>query len=487
MTRPRTERRPHRDRPHAATRRVLIATLVPPVLVVLLVAIYGVDVPYWDTWDWLDRHYPAAPVTSGALARYWELFNDHRMFVPLVIDRVVLAISGGNLLARTWLKIPLSIATLWVTLRLARRTLPDGQPAWLAPALACLAFPLTYWPMWIDPRQFSVHVVALTMLAALGAAIAPWSAWRRVLVSGICCVIASLSHAHGLITWPFVGVLLLVHRPRPHVVSLLTWGICGLLLAASRAMDTLTGASQTHDAMASDAWSLAAATFAMIGLPVAPALRALAYVPTMAAGLCGVLAIAWLGSRAWRGDADTWRRAFPWLLLGGWGVATAAITGWARGGLSPGALNDPRFAIGASSIWTAGVVLLAMEQAGRDTRTSRKRLPSWMVPTLVCVLALSYAGASLRPFFAAGGLGGLSATLASGRACLQSLPTADDACLAQLHPSPARVREITTRLGPERLRLLREAPARPDDPERGEATSRIRAESDATAPSRRRD
>ena len=60
--------------------------LVPPLLIALLVFGLGVDVPYWDTWDWLDRHYPADQNAVSMLRRYWYPFNGHRVFLPL-LDR----------------------------------------------------------------------------------------------------------------------------------------------------------------------------------------------------------------------------------------------------------------------------------------------------------------------------------------------------------------------------------------------------------------
>lgn len=423
----------------------------------VLVATYGVDVPYWDTWDWLDRHYPATDATSasplaGTLARYWAVFNDHRVFVPLLIDRTLLWATGGDMLLRAWLKVPFSLAALWLTLRLAQRTFTREHvmPGWLPPALACLAFPLTYWPMWMDPRQFSVHVVLLATLGALAAASAAWPPARRLAVSGLCCVVASLSYAHGLLTWPAVGVVLLVSRPRPRRAALLAWAACGVLVVALHVVGMQRGQAHVPGAAATDATSMTLAALAVIGMPVAPSLRALGYVPTMTAGLCAVLALAWLAARVWRSDDDARQQALPWLMLAFWGVLTAIVIGRSRGGLPLGALHDPRFAVTTASVWMAGLVLLARVGARR-----RRRL---LVPVLVGLLGVCYAGASLRPLFADGGLGGFPATLASGRACLQSLPTASDACLAQLYPSAARLREIAARLGPDRLRVLREAP-----------------------------
>lgn len=464
-----------------------VLTLLPPVVVMALVAVWGVDVPYWDTWDWLDRHYLVptnpyeAPSATAMLPRYWALFNDHRVFVPLLVDRAVLSATGGDMLLRAWLKVPLSLGVLWLALRLARRAFAHGMPAWLGPALACLAFPLTYWPMWMDPRQFSVHIVLLATLGALAAASAPWRPARRLAVTAACCVVASLSYTHGLFAWPAVAVVLLVSRPRPPVAGLLVWGACGLLLGALHVADMRATPTHVAETAAPDAVGMAVAMLAVIGVPVAPSLSVVAYVPTIAAGAGAVFGLVWLAFLVMRSHDVVRHQAVPWLMLAAWGLVTAAAIGWSRGGLPLGALHDPRFAVTSAVVWMAGLVVLArVTQGVPDSPTppssSRDALPrrapdashGRLVLTLVAVLAITYTGASLRPLFAAGGLGGFPSRLASGRACLQALEDASDACLAQLYPSPARVRELAARLGPERLRVLREAPSKTDGAESDE-------------------
>lgn len=445
------------------SRAARLAFLLPPAFVVVLVALYAVDVPYWDTWDWLDRHYPADPAASGSVPRrYWPLFNDHRVFVPLMVDRLLLLASGIDILPRIWLKLPLSMGTLWLTLRLARQTTPASSLPWVAGGLACLAFPLTYWPMWIDPRQFSIHIVVLAMMAGLVAATSRRRPVTRALLSGVACGVASLSYAPGLLTWPFLGLVLWCHPPRPSAPVLAVWLACATVAGGLQAFDLRDGSTQAA-AAAPDVLTAASAAFSIAGLPVAPALSRLAYLPTRLVGLCGLAALPCLALLAWRLDADSRRRALPWIALGGWGASYAVATGWARGGLPLGALHDPRFAYVAAQIWVALVVLLVQNAGQAQPVSGRPHLRRRLAALVGIALAMSYGVASLRPFLGTGGVGRLSATLETGRLCLQAFRTADDTCLALLYPEPSRLREIAARLQAHGAAFLPPAPPQPGE------------------------
>jgi hypothetical protein len=434
---------------------VYAAALVPPAFVTLLVAVFAVDVPYWDTWDWLDRHYGADDSSPAALARrYWPLFNDHRVFVPLLVDRMLFAASSIDILPRIYAKLPLSMGTLVLTLALAWRTAPRAPRVPLTAALAALAFPLTYWPMWMDPRQFSLHIVVLAMIGALYVASGPWSDSRRVVTCGLLCTLASLSYAPGTLTWPFVGVLLWWRAGDRRRLAI-TWAIAALVVVLPHVLD-LRGATHASDGVAPHALAALDAATAVAGLPVAPALRTWWYVPTRAMGLAGIVTLVAVGVGMVRRPADVQARALPWLALGGWSATYALVTGWTRGGLPVGALHDPRFAYLAVQLWVALVGLAAVLQSdGRDT--APQAVPSQrMLRAAVVVVLLGCAAASLRPFVAPGGVGRLSTTLATGRACLLHYATADDACLALLYPSAARVRELTGRLDARGAAFLRQ-------------------------------
>ena len=434
------------------TRILSWVAVVPPLVIAVLVLRFGVDVPYWDTWDWLDRHYPADPGAMSMLRRYWAPFNGHRVFLPLLIDRALFDLSAIDIWPRIWLKLLLSVATLASLLALARSTL-TRVPAWLTATLAAFAFPLAYWPMWMDPRQFSIHLVVLCMVTALRVSGSAWPIGARLIVSGMLCGAASVSYAPGMLTWPFVALVLWTREERPPALALAAWALAASALVLLHGHDvSLEGSVATTIAPALDAWL--SGTLVVAGLPASLPVPVVPNVPAILMGGLGLVALAACASWAWRGIAAEWRRAIPWVALGAWAAAYAVMVGATRGGQPLGALRDPRFAYLAAQLWIAIAVLLAQV---RNSSTQGAPGISHARATAVG-LAIVVAGLAMgcvRPWLARNGTGGLSRQLATGRNCLLQYASADRACLALLHPAPERVRAIAARLDARGAAFLR--------------------------------
>lgn len=423
----------------------LAAALLPPAAITLLVAAYAVNVPYWDTWTWLERHYGSEDSTPAALlARYWPLHNEHRILVPLLLDRAVLWAWSIDMLPRIFLKLPFSLGSLALVLHLARRSVPDAPRAVLAGVLAMLSFPLTYWPMWMDPRQFSIHIVVFCMLAAIVLATGDRGARFRVVACVALCVVASLSYAPGLLAWPVLGWLLWQRGPLRSPGALASWCLVTLAVAIPHVRDLAAGTAAA--AGLRDGLRTVLAACAVAGMPVAPARGPVGAVPAVVTGALGIAALVVLTAVASRRAQEVRDRALPWVALGGWAAAYAVLAGWARGTQSLDALLDPRFAYLAAQLWVALAALisvLAFDAHLRPHQAMRWRRAYW---ELGVVLVASYATASLWPLHAPGGIGRLSTQLQAGRACLLEHESADDACLELLYPSAVRVRELTRTL-----------------------------------------
>jgi hypothetical protein len=448
--------------PMAERRWVLLAAaLLPPAAITLLVAAYAVNVPYWDTWSWLERHYGAEDSTPAALlARYWPLHNGHRVLVPLLFDRALLWASSNDMLPRIFLKLPFSLGSLALVLHLARRTAPGAPRAVLAGVLALLSFPLTYWPMWMDPRQFSIHIVVFCVLAAMVVATGNMGARFRFVACAALCAVASLSYAPGLLAWPVLGLVLWRRGPLRSAGALASWCLVTLAVVVPHVRDLVVGTAA--DAGLRDGLRTVLAACAVAGMPVAPARGPVGAVPAVVTGALGIAALLVLTAMAWRRAPDVRDRALPWVALGGWAAAYAVLAGWARGTQSLDALLDPRFAYLAAQLWVALAALvsvLAFDGDLRPQQAARWRRAYW---ELGVVLVASYATASLWPLHAPGGIGRLSTQLQTGRACLLEYESADDACLELLYPSAARVRDLTRTLQVKGAGfLIAEPPATP--------------------------
>ncbi len=440
---------------------------VPAVIVALLVACYAVDVPYWDTWDWLDRIYPEEavgqdPTATDGRGRYWPLFNGHRVVVPLLVDEALFSLSSIHVLPRVYLKLPLALATLWLLLGLLRRTSarPAGWPGMLAAlTMAALAFPLAYWPMWMDPRQFSMHIVVLTFVASVAVATGAGSAGTRAVATAVLCLVASLSYGPGVLTWPFVFSLLVLHTPRPSPAVLAVWAAAACVVVGLHGVELREGSPYKATAPAGVA-AVVHATAAVAGLPVAPAAPALGYKPTRVMGAAGLASFVVLAALCRRKDRR--QHALPWIAIGAWAATYVLGVGVARGGLALSAIHEPRFAYGSALLWVAVAALLPITIPARECSAAGSRRWRVVATAAPCVVMAALASASLWPFLAPGGIAALHTQLATGRGCLANYRTAPDSCLELLYPTADGLRVLVSRLERKRAAFLPD-PGKQDD------------------------
>ncbi len=415
---------------------------IPVILVTLLVALYAVDVPYWDTWDWLDRLYP--DVEQGQAISDLALFNGHRVTIPLAIDRALFALSSIDVLPRIWLKVPLSLVTAWLLFRLLRRTAPAPPGPLVQLAIAAFVFTLAYWPMWMDPRQYSIHIVVLALVATVDIVTGRGTATARAAAAAGLCIVASLSYGPGLFTWPFALALLWTHVSRPSPTVLALWLAVAMTTIGLHVADVRSAAPFAPTAPPS-VEAVVHAIAAVAGLPAALAAPSLGYRATRVMGVVGLTLFAVLTAFALR---RPWRaRALPWIAIGGWATTYVVAVGLARGGLALPSMHEPRFAYGSAFLWVAIAALLHV--AATADAADGQPVSRWRAGATRATSGLVAAGclmATVSPFMAPGGIGTLHAQLAEGRACLMHIDTAEDGCFERLYPSAVRLRAIARRM-----------------------------------------
>lgn len=430
--------------PRGPSRAAVAAALAMPGLVVSgLMAAYAVDVPFWDGWEWMARHLDAAGPLD--LTPYWRLHNEHRVFVALLVDRWLLEAWGFSMWGRLWAK----PAVVWIELVLLwslwRRTVP-GAGAPVALGLALLLWSLTYWPLWIDPRQLSVHLAAAFFLGALRVLVARRRPAAHLGAAGL-TTLASLSYGPGLLAWPAVGLAAWMagYRRRGHLV---VWMVLAAAVWGSYVVD-LSAPGDGAGHAPRPPWRAPLFVLAFLGQPVAPALRDTYYAPTVimgAAGLAAALAAAWTGTRAQatsrQGD-DRAAVAFgPWGALVVWGLlsaAAAAVTREAVYGIA--GAHAPRYAHIGSLFWVGVFGLLSVAGTTLDRPASRCRLRLGRAGLLVLVIAGSVAATAQR---LVEGFDELPLRLSAGRECLDRRPDIDDSCLELLYPQAGRLRAIVS-------------------------------------------
>lgn len=433
------------DRPGRLPLRWLAPALVFPAAVSAVAWHFAVDVPFWDLWDWLDRLYGGGGAFD--LSRYWPLLNEHRVFVPLLVDRALFEAVGVDLRVRALLKVPLTLVTLASLIVLFHRTTAgtDGgrarSPARVglaATVFSALLFSMAYWPMWADPRNYAAHMAqALTVLGVTVAATRD-PGWRAWLAAATCSLVAGLSTTVGTLAWPLVLAVLWWRGYRRR--HLLLWTVAGAVAIAPHALDLILRMPVDAAAPAS-LKELLKFALAFFGRPVAPVVESLRFWPSMAAGAAGLACLACVvaGAAGRRGVRRGGER-FPWYALAAWALTIGVLATIGRSGNHLAAVHDARFVVAATPFW---VVLAALVLMPPD-RTGSRPAGRWrkLLEPVACVLALvGYLAAGADAFWS-GRPERLSLRLATGKHCLADVANAPEACLQLLHPIPAVVRRL---------------------------------------------
>ncbi|MCP4647009.1 MAG: hypothetical protein GY852_04635, partial [bacterium] len=169
------------------------------------------DVPFWDDWELLPL---IEKVQAGELSfqNIWQQHICHRMIFPKLILLLLAEITNWNVTYELAASLFLAFCTLM--LLIYQITLSSDDPAsalmkWMLPVTSLLVFSMTqrgawYWAWCLQLFLTTTAVVAGVVFLSL-----PSRRIASFAVSLAMGVIASFSHATGLIYW-FAGLFVLV-------------------------------------------------------------------------------------------------------------------------------------------------------------------------------------------------------------------------------------------------------------------------------------
>src|ERR1051326_716233 len=422
----------------ASIGRVLVALSVfaPALIVLLVIARWGVNVPFGDQWELVPL---LDDLSKGrvSLAGLWAQHNEHRLLVPRLGMLALARLSAWNVVWEQVLGVAGAAATWMILAAIARRTLPCGRRA-VVVAAAWLTFSRAQWENWMWGWQIQIFLnVLAAVIAAWG--IARWPRRRAALWLALTAgVVATFSFANGL---ALLWLVPLAARPprRAVVISVLAAALVSALYLYG--YHRPAGHPPLSDCLA-DLVRYAKFCFIYLGSPFGQgALRVAA-----AFGMVGLAVFGLSGWCIWRRAEAERERAVPWLLLGGYVIVSSGITGLGRAAFGLGHALASRYTTFSSLFWVATFALAALALAP----VSKAGRPSgWRFVVASCAAAIAVAyGVSYQRGYVT--LRVREAKLGAGRRCALEYRTAQKRCLELLHPDGDLVKErlaILERLG----------------------------------------
>jgi len=210
--------------------KVLLAYFIPFLALLLFVASFGVNVPFWDEWETVTLF---EKVYTGTVS-FWDLFvqhNEHRIFFPRLVFIALAFISKWNLKYEMYFNVFLAAVTFIAMYKISQLTKQNkhSSSAHLTNILTCLlVFSLLQYENWLWGFQIAWFLVNSCLVIATLIIALSQNFTNRIYLAVILCFIASLSSAHGLLTWisliPAIASLDGSYKQRRNRIAL--WILC---------------------------------------------------------------------------------------------------------------------------------------------------------------------------------------------------------------------------------------------------------------------
>lgn len=190
-----------------------VLVCVPVVTLLVLMARYSVNVPWWDQMPFVGLMDKAH---SGTLTVYdlWQQHNEHRIFVAQGLELLVGKVTGYNFQVYVFMNFLTALGSFCLLVSLLHRTFGAGKStALLAIPFAFILFTPFQWVNWIWPFQLAFFLCVFFTILSTWLLTAPrlhdsrWIFAAAVLMA----TITTYCNGNGMLIWP-IGLAILLWR-----------------------------------------------------------------------------------------------------------------------------------------------------------------------------------------------------------------------------------------------------------------------------------
>jgi hypothetical protein len=409
---------------HSKNARIIVfATIgLPVLLLVVLVALWGVNVPFWDQWELVPLFQKFHNGTLG-FADFFAQHNEHRILFPRLITFCLAWLTHWNIYYELATSIVLATITFLFLYNMLQRTFAKRGFVLLAACLtSAILFSPLQWESWLWGWQIQWFLNVAGLVVSLWA-LSVWRArlaWRFV-VAASAATVATYSLASGSFVWV---VCLLLFVPKTSRRWLWLWLITGAGVVSSHYIgyhDPAYHPSKTlflHEPV-----TFVKYVVTYISKPVAPDFR-LSYL----LGLFLFGAMLFFGSRLFMARRKDYPLVLPWICLGGYGLLAAIFTAISRLGFGVEQAYSSRYVTLSNCILLAVCVLLLQCMETKLIALKVKRAAGIVLLMIAVLVGINYGKGTIQMYHQ-------HVHLVEARQCLQSAQSADDACLLLAYPN----------------------------------------------------
>jgi len=394
-----------------SVRSVAAWTIVflPALTLLFLLLHFSVDVPFWDDWDIPGSTYDNILRGQGSI---YQHFFGQNIETRDAFPRLIFVAVGFTLGWHVTIFIVMSWLFALVTFLALLKLMPVGLGRrslvfpWIMLLIGGLVFSSSQWQNWLWSTQMAQFIPPCCLALCLLVQTSPQKSMGfKIIACAMLNVLATFSPSNGMLLWglafpfmliPFTGWKTVAKEQRTRILKWISVYLgLAILTIVFYFWDYKKPADSPPLDIVFDEPGLVIECFlAWIGAPYVP------YVPAgnvQLALLTGgamlllfsfALVLVWVQWK--RACSATVKASWPWICLGGFGIATGVVTALARAGRGVGPNIAPRYF--THSLWIAiALVGLLYTLWSYRQRTSRVRDVAFGVFTGVIFLLTLYS------------------------------------------------------------------------------------------------
>lgn len=207
----------------------MLLIALPPLIELIYIKIYGVNVVFWDQWAFIPligKLYSGTLTISDIFAQH----NEHRIVFPKLIMLASAYLTNYDCVAEMLISWCIAFAIMVLLFVMIGKYLGDKKYKVIAfVPVAWMVFNLNQYQNILWGWQIQIYLCVLAMLASMYFLESANDNKGRFILSVLFAFISSFSFFSGLLTWP-AGVILLLAKDKKIITSrLFAWLICGIL------------------------------------------------------------------------------------------------------------------------------------------------------------------------------------------------------------------------------------------------------------------
>ncbi|MFL6519794.1 MAG: hypothetical protein ACJ8NS_06200 [Chthoniobacterales bacterium] len=386
----------------AKARTVLFGLLAcsPAFLTLRLISRYGVDLPVADDWTLVPFVLKAHDHTLS-LVDFFAQHNEHRYVFPKLLLLVLTPLTSGSIKAEMFCSVILAILAsggLWYLLCRTVETSLDKKLLLLG-LFNLLLFSPVQAGNWTWGCQFVLFLVNVWLVAGIVVAVSPLSLKAKFLGCIVIAVAATFTFGGGVVTWAVVFPVALLYETRVRVMHRCWWLAAWLFAAAITIMGYFFRyvKPSVHPPLAASHKLINYFRYISIFLG-AHLSKAMPNESVLFPAILGTtLMVGYLVGILWTlrsPDAAFKKKMLPWLGVGAYALANAALAAITRIGFGVNQGLDSRYTtfslyISIAVIGMFAVVATKIQSEAKAPSTVTVHL-KWVMAISLTVLLISY-------------------------------------------------------------------------------------------------